>query len=42
MTETYKNIKVIFPPIIEKIYILQENTQNIRNSEKYLMKIEKK
>ena len=31
MTETYKIINGISPPIMENFYILRENTNNVRN-----------
>ena len=31
MTETYKIINGITPPIMENFLILQENTHNVRN-----------
>ena len=31
MTETYKIIKGLSPPIMENFFILQENTHNVRN-----------
>ena len=31
MTETYKIVNGISPPIMENFYILRENTNNVRN-----------
>ena len=31
MTETYKVINGVSPPIMEKFFILRENTHNVRN-----------
>ena len=34
MTETYKIIKVLSPPIMENFFILRENTHNVINFQK--------